>query len=561
MTGYRVSTTPTSDPRYPLWAAYLHCFDTVAHLYDHSPHDPASYGHRLEELRQRFEGDREALAAVLAAYARSLGAPAPVLAAAGDLADPGSVVVIGGQQPGVLTGPLYTFWKAAVVIELAGEVRRLLPAGTKVVPVFWVGAEDHDLAEISQVHVLTPRGDIVRHAYDPGGGFAPRTSVGSLPTGPAVEAFLAEVETSLWSTEFTAGVVGLLRETAAASTDLGEWFGRLLFALFGDRGLLVANPLDPGLRALQRPAFRRMVEENEALAEAFALGQRRVRDLGFEPQVDKDPQSANLYVYRGMERVPLRRLSADVFELGPGHGQDRAETLTRRDLLEMVAASPERLSPNVVLRPVGQDMLLPVLAYVGGPGETSYFGLYREVYHRLGRRMPIVYPRPGVTIIERSVARHLGRLGLDPAAALDPEALQAARASWLDRADPVGIDKAFGRLARLIADEYETLTGVVAGVETSLKGLAAKNRGKVLAEAEWLRKKVWQEHRRKSRETLRRFDVVAASLRPRGDYQERVFNIFPYLVKYGPGLADALAGLPLVPPGAAVDPGHRLVWL
>jgi len=555
----RLSIVPITDARYPLLEAYLHRFGAVAPLYDYSPHDPASYGERARELAGHHY-DRERLASVLVDYNASLGAPPEVLASAGSLAESRTVVVISGQQPGVLTGPLYTFWKALAVVQLARAVAEHLPAGTRVVPVFWIGAEDHDLVEVASVTVRGPDGSLRRLTYQPGVPHGPRTSVGLQPAGAAALRLIEEFEEALGPAQFGREVSEVLRETAGESSNLGDWFGRLLLGLLGREGLVLANPLLPGLRALQGPAFSRMIEDNEGLARAFFEGRERVVSLGLEPQVDKEPDSANLYLYRGRERVPLYRREGGAFMAG----RENPAPLSTSELLEIARSRPERLSPNVVLRPLSQDAVFPVLAYVGGPGETSYFGLYRAVYHRFGRRLPVIYPRPGVTIVEPKVRRSLEKCGLDAAEALNLERLREREGACLREADPVGIDLLFEQAAARVRDIYagpEGLLSPVTRVDPSLQPLVDRSLRSVLKELARFRRQVWQRHRRACRDTLDRFRALETALRPRGDYQERVLNIFPFLARYGPGLVRDLAGVDLVPRGAAVEPGHRLVWL
>ncbi len=636
-TGRRISTGSVSDSRYPLFDDYLHRFGAVAGLFDYSPFDPLSYRRRAQEL-ESFEGDRVALAGLLEDSNRSLGAPPEALASARRLAEAGTLVVIGGQQPGVLTGPLYTFWKAAAVVQLAGAVRDLLPAGATVVPVFWIGAEDHDLPEVASVHVLTSEGTVARFAYDPAGddgagGARPRppvrTSVGYLPTGQAAQSLLDRLEPALWRTEFTGEVMAHLRSTAMASANLGDWFGRLLLGLFGHKGLVVANPLHPGLRALESSILRRMITGNAVVARLFAEGQARVRELGYEPQVEKDPASANLYLYHGTERVPLYRVgpedrvaepsagevagdgagevagdgagevagdgagevagdgTGEVVETGASGAaaagvsgvparatatapktarfrvgsEPNAPSLSETELLDIATRTPERFSTNVVLRPLAQDSVFPVLAYVGGPGETSYFALYGGIYHHFGRRLPVIYPRPNVTLIEPAVGRHLDKCGLTPERALDLDGLRRAKAGRLDEADPVGIDGVFDRLTGTVREAYGGVSEALAAVDPGLIDLAAKNLARVTIEIDWLRNKARQQHRQNCRDAVRRFEMIEVSLRPLGDYQERVFNIFAYLAKYGPAFGQVLADLPLVPADASVVTAHRFAWL
>jgi bacillithiol biosynthesis cysteine-adding enzyme BshC len=562
MVSLRFSSGPGPDPRYPLAGLYLGDYSRVAHLYDYSPHDSRAFPERARELAGH-DFDRPGLAGLLEEYNRGLGAPPEALASARRLGKPGAVAIITGQQPGVLVGPLYTFWKAVSVIQLARAVEGLLPAGTPVVPVFWIGGEDHDLAEVARLTIQTPDGSLARLNYRPSAGtgalFPARASVGHLPAGPAAQALLDELEPLLGQTEFSPDVLAHLRRTAEASGSLSGWFGRLLLSLLGHLGLVLADPLLPGMRLLQRPALARMVTDNQAIGALFAEGQHQVRELGLDPQVEKDPDSANLYLYRGLERVPLRRAAGDGRSFTAGQGPE-AEVLTESDLLGL-ASSPEGLSPNVVLRPLAQEWVFPVLAYVGGPGETSYFGLYKGLFHHFGRRLPVIYPRPNVTIVEPAVARHLSRCGLDAGEALDLDTLRGARARYLDDADPVGIDGLFARLSDQVTDLYAGADRELARLDPGLAALGVKNRDRVLAEVEWLRKKTWQQHRQNCQEAVRRYDALETALRPGGDFQERVFNLFPYLAKYGPGLTGEMASQPIVPGDATLSAGHRFLFI
>ncbi|MCL6581548.1 MAG: bacillithiol biosynthesis cysteine-adding enzyme BshC [Firmicutes bacterium] len=561
MTSLRVTYGSARDPRYPLASDYIHAYGRVARLYDYSPHDPAAYLRRAAEL-EAFPGDRDTLARRLVAYGERLGAPPASLAMAARLADPGAVVVIGGQQPGVLTGPLYTFWKAATILQLAKALRSRLGPSRPVVPVFWIGAEDHDLGEVASLVVQKPGGEIVRLAYDPGPGFPVRTSVGFLPAWPAAEPLLRDLEQTFWPTEFRDRVLDLLRSTARASADLGEWFGRLLLHLFGAEGLVVANPLEPEIRALEAPLLEAAVRESESVSALLAEAAETVTGLGYPPQVEVDPASANLYLYRGTERVLLRRRAVEGagvrFVAGTGPEE---RVLTGAELTSLARSSPQSLSTNVVLRPLAQDTVFPVLAYVGGPGEISYFGLFGPVYRHLGRRLPVIYPRPNVTLVEPAVGRHLARSGLSPEQALDLKTLGDARSRYLAEVDPVGIDDLFARLVRSVRQAYAELSPSLARLDPSLSELAAKNLGRVTAEIEWLRGKAWQQHRQNCREAVARYAAIETSFRPLGDYQERVFNIFAFLAKYGPDLAPRLVGTPLVPPDLTVEARHRFVHL
>jgi uncharacterized protein YllA (UPF0747 family) len=214
--------------------------------------------------------------------------------------------------------------------------------------------------------------------------------------------------------------------------------------------------------------------------------------------------------------------------------------------LALALERPCDFGGNVATRPLLQDEIFPTLAYIAGPGEIAYYGQYRELYHALGRTMPLIWPRPSLTLVTPPVARQLERHGLEFEGL--GEAIAARRACLLSAADDAGSRALLQELEEQVGRAYEPVLPALAGLDGVLGKLAAENRRRVLAETAWLAKKTRQVLRQRCQIALGQLDRVESALWPRGQQQERVANVLSYLALYGPGLLEELAGLPVGPP-------------
>ncbi|ADU51170.1 protein of unknown function UCP012535 [Thermaerobacter marianensis DSM 12885] len=524
---------------------YLRDFERVRSFFIYSPHDEAAFARRAQALeRLSHRPPREAVARALAAYNAALDAEEPALEAARRLADPQALVVVGGQQPGLATGPLYTVYKAMGILYWARRLAETLKR--PVIPVFWLATEDHDLVECNQLHVLDERGRLHRLELPfPARATGGQPPVGTLPLVPAARALIAEVA-RLAGVAAGHPVVAVLEDARRRATNLGQWVARLLVRLFSRDGLVVLDPMDPALRQLSRPLLQRALVRREAIHRELAAAAARLQRRGYRPGLDVDPAHANLFYFDGRRRAAL--LWQD------GRFTDRHGRLAfaPAELARELEYHPEAFSPNVVLRPLVQDWLLPVVAFVVGPGETRYLAQLRDVYPLFGLEMPVIVPRPGFTLVEPAAVERLQRYGATVGDVLaDPAAL---RRRVLEGLDSLGIDARFAALRQQMKDLYTALLDDLERVRPELRPLGQENLGRILMQVDYLHRKTWQHHRRRHREVARDLDWLEGSLRPAGQPQERVHNVFPYLMRYGDRWLRSLLRAPW--PG-----GHQLVFL
>jgi bacillithiol biosynthesis cysteine-adding enzyme BshC len=415
-------------------------------------------------------------------------------------------------------------YKAVTIIREAREAERAL--GRSVVPIFWIAGEDHDYEEANHTYVLNREQQVGKIKLDP--REASRTSISRLAIDAGEwERAIGQLAEGMIATEFTPDLLGRLREIGRRSETLVDFFGRIMAWLFGADGLVLLDSDDSMLRECEAPMFRRLIERNEALNAVLIRGRDKVEALGLTPQHEVQAGQANLFVHEGEERLLLLREGE--------HFQDRKGvlSLTRDRLLKWADEEPARLSNNVMTRPLMQEFLFPVLASVLGPGEIAYWGLTGEAFAEFGMKMPILMPRLEVTLVEGTLQKHMRKYELDLADVFDN--YEAKKQAWLDRQDSLRLEDKFAAVKRQFAEMYQPLLDTVAGLNPGLKKLGETNRQKILEQIDFMAGKATDAYQSQFDAALRQMDRIKLSLYPLERPQERVFNGFPYLNKYGEG--------------------------
>lgn len=494
-----------------------------------------SYRRRLEWLRQKPFPHRQELAAGLTAFNRQIGNEEAALANIETLKRPDAVVVIAGQQAGVLTGPLYTIYKAMQVIKTAAKLSR--EWGVPVVPVFWIAGEDHDLDEINHVTVRTAEGRIEKVKF-PMKTKGMRKSAAHIPLSrEQAKAFVDAFLQGQWETQHTREIRKLLLDTVQEADTPANWFARLMARLFGRYGLVLVESSLPFVRKLEQDAFRLVLQRNEELAERVMATAARLQEAGYAVPVDLHEKQAHLFVYEGGERLLLER-DGDRFVT-----KDGRFSYSREQLLDQLEQSPERFSPNVLTRPFMQEHAFPVLSFIGGPGEIAYWALLRDYFEAFDCRLPLVLPRHSYTLLEGAVSRQLEQLGLT--LELVYGAFPDWKQKWLEERKEHPVMQRFAHVREAIRELYQPLVEEVAALDRGLNHLAGKNAERLLQQVDFLRKKTEQSLLLRHEVEWKRIIAVENALVPGGEWQERVYNLFAYMNLAGMDLLDRLMELPL----------------
>ncbi len=358
----------------------------VRRFYAGSPFDD----HWKQGTTPSLQADRGALVNALEAQSRTLGAGESTLVNLQRLRD-GARAVVTGQQVGLFGGPLLTLLKAATAIRKAQVASE---HGVPHVPIFWMATEDHDLDEVNQAAFLgkqgveTLRSSFAGHRQQP---------VGGLLLGDAIESALARAEELL----NYAPITELLRASYTPGDTLASAFGKFLTGVFHEYGLIVMDASTRAFHQMGAPVLRYAIEHADELRDTLLARTKELEQAGYAAQVLVNDDSSLLFlVDESGNRLALKRLPTT-----GGQREWKAGTRTYSDaeLLDILAAEPERLSPNALLRPIFQDSILPTSAYVGGPAEIAYFAQCQPLFQRILGTVTPVLPRLSATLIPPAI--------------------------------------------------------------------------------------------------------------------------------------------------------------
>ena len=522
---------------------YIHAFDRVARFYAGNPQAPGAYQEQAEQRDARLY-PRSQLRDVLLAQSRRWGAPAIAAQRIEELCQPRAVAVLTGQQTGLFGGPLFTLYKALTTIQLAARLQTELRR--PVIPIFWMASEDHDLAEADHIQLLDRTGALVTLRHAPWGspaGFIPA----NLRLGPAISETVERACSLLPPTEFAGALRDALTEAFAPERTLADGFARWMVRLLGDTGLVFVDAADPGLKRLAADILRREVDESPRSSRCILGASESLRSLGYPVQIEARPDGVNCFLLADGRRSLVR--DGDGFRL-----RDSRQTIPAADLRRLALEEPERLSPNVALRPVVQDALFPTIAYVAGPGELAYFAQLRPVYQAFDVPMPLIVPRASLTLLDPRVAQLLERFRLAlPDLTLEPEQL----ASRVLRTHlPPDFDATLAKARESVTEIFRGVGEAIAAVDPTLKATVGQTAGHIQGHLGQLERKAVQALKRREAETRQQIQRVREALMPGGKPQERVLPLLPFLARYGPALLETIR--------AAIDgPGwdHRLVMM
>jgi bacillithiol biosynthesis cysteine-adding enzyme BshC len=503
-----------------LYASYVEDFAAVARFYAHAP--------TTEEVR-RLAGEvrldpalRLGVTEVLRGQNHGFGGDAAVDASLDRLAA-GAAAIVTGQQVGLFSGPSYTIYKAATALRLAAD---LTAAGTPAVAIFWLAAEDHDLAEVNHCYWPT-RGEPER--LDLASEDNAKGSVGRIPLGQAVTA-LVERAGGMMEGPARNEVLQALAESYRPGETYSSAFGRLMARIFAGTGLILLDPISAELHRLAAPVYRAAVEQHGELTKELVERSAALEKAGYHAQVKVGGENTLLFVDVDGERTPLRARDGG-FALGQ-------RMLSAAEASRFLAETPELFSPNALLRPVVQDSLLPTAAYVGGPAEIAYFAQASVVYGRLLGRMPVIMPRASFTLVEARVARYLRKYGVEMADVFRGQVqLRSKMEQVLLPAE----------LTQRLADGEKALRELLAGLrepitklDATLAGALETAESKILYQFGNLAGKAAHAVAQRSAVLDTHERELLGSLYPRGELQERSLCFLAALAAQGMGLLEEL---------------------
>jgi bacillithiol synthase len=428
----------------------------------------------------------------------------------------GAAAIVTGQQVGLFGGPAFAIFKALTAIKLAEQATA---AGVDCVPVFWLATIDHDLDEVN--HVKIPGGEsVLRTLSTPSRGVTD-APVGRVTLGSEIEPVLNSAAELLGETEASS----CLRESYRPGENLGSAFARLFTRLFAQSGVILLDALDAELHAIASPVYRAAVDRARELNEGLLARGKELEQSGYHQQVKVNPSSTLLFILQEGVRVPVHQSSStEDFVVAKAK-------LSRSDLLQRIESSPGDFSPNVLLRPIIQDYLLPTITYVGGSAEIAYFAQADVIYRALLERTTPSIPRFSATLVEPRVQSLLERYGLGLKDVFHgPELLREELAR---RTLPQDLQAAFERAETTLKDSLNSISRELSRLDKTLVESAENAGSKIRHQLEQLRARAGRAELRQSEVLGRHANLLSNALYPSKTLQEREVAGIYFLARHG----------------------------
>lgn len=483
---------------------------------------------------------REALVELLTAQNERFGGSERQQREIEKLRSPRCMTVVTGQQTGLFTGPLYTIYKALTTVVVARKQKELFPE-YDFVPVFWIESEDHDFDEASSTVLFTGGG--LETVTAEAAHRLPDQMAGATLLDASIGETVQQFLDLLPETEFKPEIAELLRSCYEPGITFQIAFARTMNRLFRDHPLVLVSAQDARFKRLASEVLCREIETAPASSYDVVAQSSTLESMGYPAQTK--PRPVNLFYLNQLgQRLKIEQPSPDNFVVLP----DR-QRYTRHQLMELCQDHPEKFSPNVVLRPIVQDAVLPTFAYIGGPGEIGYLAQFRKAYERFGLVMPFVMPRGSFTLVEPKIARTMdkvlkatGRPSFSRRQVYEAVFgnVQELRKSMVSGGDSAEIDALFERVESEVARSLSSLEPALVKMDPTLQPALAASSGQITRIIGTIREKTYRAGRRKHDELFQQLDKAELNLFPEGKPQERTINIFYYLNKYGPSLIGEL---------------------
>jgi len=445
---------------------------------------------------------------------------------------PDALAVTSGQQPGLFTGPLYTIYKAVSAAALARVLEEQW--GRPVVPVFWLAGDDHDFAEASRAAWIAADGSLTGAELPSRPADAPLTPMYRQPLGPPVTDALAALAGSLPTSEFRDATLAWLERHYRPEATVAGAFAGALAELLAPLGVLAFDSTHAAAKRSAAPYLVRALQRSRELDQALAARSEALGDAARAAGISLGDGATLVMLEASQGRDRLVR------ENGGFVTRRSRETFDLATLQQIAADQPQRLSPNVLLRPVVESALLPTVAYLGGPGELRYLELTPPLYRQLDVPRQLPLPRWSGMIVEPRVERVLDKFAISLEELLEPPGPLESR---LVRSElPAEAVTALERVRAALQREYEVVERTAVEVDPTLARPVQSVRQQALAGAQEIEKKLVQHLKRRRETELSQLARARTALAPDGKPQERVLTIAPFLARYGPALLEELAG-------------------
>lgn len=435
------------------------------------------------------------------------------------LVKPETMAVVTGQQVGFLGGSLYTVLKAYSAVRSAKQISSEM--SLPIVPIFWIEDNDADSAEAAKTTILSAQNELIRISCSE--EFTTSIPVAYHQFGDEITDVLDHIEATFPKSEFSEGVMLQLREIYHSGAGWTFAFTKLLQLFLADSGILFISASIARENGLFARIIRREIEEFGGSKSIIDRASAELEKAGFHVQATAS--DINLFFHHDGKRLKLRSDDGgNTYTAGEFH-------FSREQIIFHAEDNPEMFSPNVLLRPIIQDDIIPTIAYIGGPGEIAYLAQLHDTYKFFDVQMPMVKPRHSATFTPPSVVRFLEKNNFKPDFFM--RSWQFIERDLVSRTADAGGEQLFASSIATLKDVYASISQYASGIDQSLIGAVNAAQHHTEKQVEDLRKKINSSQKKRHDALFDKSYETSSILMPFGELQERSLSPISLLIRFG----------------------------
>ena len=434
------------------------------------------------------------------------------------LSDENTYTITTGHQLCLLTGPLYFIYKIISTINLCEQLKKDNPA-QNFVPVYWMATEDHDFEEVNHFNLF---GKKWTWQQEVGG------AVGKIPTD-SLKALFEELKSVFGDSETGHQLTLLFEQAYLKNKNLTDATRYMVTELFQQYGLICLDADAPSLKAQCKDLFRSEILEQIAYNEVSKTNEK----LSEKYKIQVSPREVNLfYLKEGARERLVKNEKSGNFYLA-----DSKEEFTAEELLKEIENSPELFSPNVILRPLYQEIILPNLAYIGGGGEIAYWLQLKALFNRFEVEFPILVLRNSVLWMDKSTVKKLKKNNISNVADVFLPIDEWVRNYTMESSEN---DLDLTPQENLLTDVFGQLTVKIEEIDKSLVPYAKAEHQKSLKMIKDLKNRLVRAEKKKQETAINQLNAVKSKLFPNGGLQERTDNFSSFYLSMGSSFIDEI---------------------
>jgi bacillithiol synthase len=457
-----------------------------------------SFKPQIQEKAQSFSPENRAvLVSILEAQYAHLKPSDPVLSNIKSLGSPKTFTITTGHQLNIFTGPLYFIYKIVTVINACKQLKAAYPE-YNFVPVYWMASEDHDYDEIKYFRLY---GKKYTWETDQKG------AVGRFST-KGLEKILAELP----------GDISIFADAYTKNKKLSDAVRSYVNALFGNEGVVVIDGDNQELKSL----FRKVIYEDVIDCATLPLvdeDNKKLEALGYKTQIFC--RDINFFYLDDQVRERIEKENGHYRVLGTNL------SFSENEMKKLIEERPDKFSPNVILRPLYQEVILPNIAYTGGPAEVIYWLQLKNVFKKHNVPFPILLPRNFAMIVDHTVERKFKKLDLTYEQLFEDKNFLFNDWTLKHANHKLGVGEERG----IVIKTFDKLKERATAIDPTLHAFLGAEGKRALNSLEKIERKMLRAEKRLQTDKLRQIEQVKDTLFPNGSLQERTDNFLNFYQK------------------------------